>query len=201
MPVLINFKICDNAKECGGIAVCPTKALSWDDKKKSIKIDNSKCINCKKCVPACMVGAIQVADNDKDYEKMKRDIDSDPRKVSDLFVDRYGASPISKIFLIGKDKFEIEVFQSCKMAVAEFFNDESIQCLFTSIPISDLLENKDVKYRKVKLDDDSLIKRFKVKQLPALLFFKNKKLVGKIEGYFDILKNREILTKINKILT
>lgn len=30
MPVLINFKICDNAKDCSGIAVCPTGALSWE---------------------------------------------------------------------------------------------------------------------------------------------------------------------------
>ena len=31
MAVLVNFKICDNAKECGGITVCPTGALSYDD--------------------------------------------------------------------------------------------------------------------------------------------------------------------------
>ena len=37
MPVLINFKICDNAKECGGIEVCPTGALSYDDENKSIQ--------------------------------------------------------------------------------------------------------------------------------------------------------------------
>ena len=31
MSVLINFKICDNAEVCGGIEVCPTGALSWDE--------------------------------------------------------------------------------------------------------------------------------------------------------------------------
>ena len=40
MSVLINFKICDNAKECGGIEVCPTGALSWDEENETIKIDN-----------------------------------------------------------------------------------------------------------------------------------------------------------------
>ena len=36
MSVLINFKICDNAKECSGVEVCPTEALSWNEKKKNI---------------------------------------------------------------------------------------------------------------------------------------------------------------------
>ena len=40
MPVLINFKICDNAKECGGIAVCPTGAISYVENKESLVIDN-----------------------------------------------------------------------------------------------------------------------------------------------------------------
>ena len=42
MAVLINFKICDNAKECGGIDVCPTGALSWNDVDSKIEIDNDK---------------------------------------------------------------------------------------------------------------------------------------------------------------
>ena len=46
MPVLINFKICDNAKECNGIEVCPTGALSWNEEDQTIEIDNSKCIEC-----------------------------------------------------------------------------------------------------------------------------------------------------------
>ena len=37
MKALINFKICDNAKECSGISVCPTGAMSFDEE---------KCTNC-----------------------------------------------------------------------------------------------------------------------------------------------------------
>lgn len=44
MSVLVNFKICDNAKECGGILTCPTGALSWDEEKETININNEKCI-------------------------------------------------------------------------------------------------------------------------------------------------------------
>ena len=66
MVVLINFKICDNVKECSGIAVCPVSALTWDDKNKMIIIDDSKCILCKKCEDSCMVGAIKVAKTEEE---------------------------------------------------------------------------------------------------------------------------------------
>ena len=46
MSVLINFKICDNAKECSGIAVCPTGALSWNEEENKIEIDNTRCVAC-----------------------------------------------------------------------------------------------------------------------------------------------------------
>ena len=88
MAVLINFKICDNAKECNGIAVCPSGALSWDEKKKTIFIDNSKCTSCGKCEKACMVNAIKVAKTKKEYDKFKKEIDGDDRTTSDLLVDR-----------------------------------------------------------------------------------------------------------------
>ena len=42
--IQINWKICDNAEECNGIAVCPTGALYWDKEEKknsSPEPDNS----------------------------------------------------------------------------------------------------------------------------------------------------------------
>jgi len=39
MPAIINFKICDNSDECGGLTVCPTKAITWDNVKKTLIID------------------------------------------------------------------------------------------------------------------------------------------------------------------
>ena len=83
MSVLINFKICDNAKECGGIEVCSTGALSWDDKKETIVIDNTKCISCGLCEKACPIGAITVAKTEEEYEKIKKKIDDDPRTIEE----------------------------------------------------------------------------------------------------------------------
>ena len=128
MSVLINFKICDNSKDCNGIAVCPVKAFYWDEKKKTLKIDNSKCISCGKCEDSCPVNAIRVARNEQEYKNIKKEIDEDPRKVSDLFVDRYGATSVSPAFLISPDKFEVQILESSKPAVVEFFKNSSIKC-------------------------------------------------------------------------
>lgn len=201
MSVLINFKICDNAKECSGIAVCPTGALSWDEGQKTIVIDNTKCISCGKCVGPCPVQAIRVARTDEEYQRIKKEFDIDPRKISDLFVDRYGASPVDEACLLPAGKFNLEVLGSDKLVAVEFFNDDSIQCLRYSIPIKELFAGVDLKYRRFQARDDVLMKEFKVGKLPSLLFFKNGKLLGKIEGYFYQKDKRELVRKIKQILT
>jgi len=200
MPVLINFKICDNAEECLGVEVCPTGALSWDKIKKTIIINNDKCTNCGLCEKACEVNAIHVAKNKEEYYKIKKEIDEDPRKVSDLFIDRYGAQPIEKAFFILRDRFDLEVINSTKLAAAELFNEDSIMCLRYSIPAKLLFKDMDIKYRKVQLKDDELLKKYNVKKLPSLLFFKEGKLIGKIEGYYSIKEKEKITEKINKII-
>jgi NAD-dependent dihydropyrimidine dehydrogenase PreA subunit len=200
MSVLINFKICDNSKDCNGIAVCPTKTITWDEKNKTLKIDNSKCISCGKCEESCPVNAIRVAKDEKEYKKIKKEIDEDPRKVSDLFIDRYGAASVSPAFLISPDKFEVQILESNKPAVVEFFKNSSIKCLLYSIPIKELL-NIDVKYRKVDLsNDDSLLKKYRIEQIPSLLFFNNGKLIGKIEGYYKTGSEDELKKKIGSII-
>ena len=94
MAVLINFKICDNAMECNGIEVCPTRALAWDSENKTIIIKNDLCNSCGLCEKACMVHAIKVARTDEEYAKIKKEFDDDPRKIEDLFIDRYGAETV-----------------------------------------------------------------------------------------------------------
>lgn len=202
MPILINFKICDNSKDCSGIEVCPAGAFYWDEKRKTIAVDNQKCISCGKCEEACPVEAIRVARTEKEYKKIKKEIDKDPRKISDLFIDRYGAEPIVAAFQIPYSKFDVQILESTKPAVAELFSKSSIKCLLHSIPVKDLLEDIDIKYRKIEVkENDLLLKKYKTEDLPALLFFKKGKLIGKIEGYFDFRQKKNLLMKIGKIIS
>ena len=199
MPVLINFKICDNAKECGGILECPTGALIWDEKTKGIKINNKKCISCKKCVSTCPVDAIFVAKNEKEYQEIEKEIEADTRKRADLFIDRYGAQPIHPAFLISEKEFQGEVLDVGKLTVVEFFDDDSIMCLLRSISIKDLLGNYPAEYRKI-MTGKELAKKCKIKKLPALLFFEKGKLLGKIEGYYENKQKAKLCEKIGIIM-
>lgn len=200
MAVLVNFKICDNAKECGGVAVCPTGALSYDYDKETLVIDNDKCISCCLCEKECPIGAIMVAKSDEEYKKLKKEIDSDPRTTKDLFVDRYGASPLSEFFMIKSDEINNKLNIN-GITLIEFYNDDSIQCLLKSIPIKELTKDmpKNTLFYKVDTNDD-ILKKYNIKELPALLLFKNGKLLGHIDGYFTVNEKDKLIDKINLLI-
>ncbi len=199
MAVLINFKICDNVPECPCIQVCPVKAIFWNEKEKKLSVDNDKCTNCRACEKECPVDAIKVAENKEDYKRIEKEIDEDTRKVSDLFVDKYGAQPLDPEKLILFDKFN-EAISSENITVIEVFDFDTLECLLCSIPIKDLFPNSDMRYRKINIKGTDLASRFGIKQTPCLLFFKEGELMGKIEGYFDRDEYDKISKKIKKIL-
>lgn len=200
MPVLVNFKICDNAKECGGVAVCPTGAYTYDEEKETIVIDNDKCISCGRCEKECPVGAIMVAKTKEEYEKIKEEIDNDPRSIKDLFVDRYGAAPLSEFFMIEEKDIEEKV-KNEGITLIECYNDDSIQCLIKSIPLKELAADlpKDTLFYKTGVTEDTE-KSYDIKELPSLLVFKNNKLLGHIDGYYESDNKEELLNKLNEII-
>ncbi len=200
MAVLINFKICDNAKECGGIAVCPTGALSYNDEKESIVIDNDKCISCGRCESECPIGAIMVARTDEEYDKLKEEIDNDTRTTKDLFVDRYGATPLSEFFMIESVDIENKV-NNDGITLIELYNDDSIQCLLKSIAIKDLTKDlpKDTLFYKAEATDN-ILEKYNVNELPSLLVFKKGKILGNIDGYYTVDEKEKLLSELDEIL-
>jgi NAD-dependent dihydropyrimidine dehydrogenase PreA subunit len=199
MSVLINFKICDNAKECLGIEACPTGALYWNEKEKTIKYDKNKCNLCKLC-EVCEVDAIKVATNDKEYKKYKQEIDNDPRKTNDLFIDRYGATPVHPAFQMSQKEFDHEILDATKLTILEIYNEDSIRCLLSSIPIKEIFKDIDCKYRKMIISDESILKKYNIKDLPSLLFFNQGKLIGSISGFYEVNQKQSLKDKIDEIL-
>ena len=198
MAVLINFKICDNSKECGGLAVCPTGALSWDEKNENILIDNDKCISCGLCQKECPIGAIKIAKTDEEFNKIKKEIDDDTRTTKDLFVDRYGAVAISSFFKIDINEIPEKIKKDC-LTIIEIYNPETAECLLKSIPIQDLTKNlpENTLYYKVESEN---FNEYCVTELPSLLLFKNNNLLGHIDGYYDNDNIEEIQKQIDDIL-
>ncbi len=203
MSVLINFKICDNDKACSGMAVCPKKVFSWNEKKQSLEIDNSKCISCGLCEKACMVSAIKMAKDLEEYERLKSEIESDPRTINDLLVERYGGKLIDLAMEGTPEDINIKVDSNNRPMIVELYNEDSIMCLLKSIRVKEIADtySENTRYRKIEVKDNNLLQKYEIKELPSLLFFKNGELVGKIEGYFEESEKEELINQIKNIVS
>jgi len=199
MKALINFKICDNAPECGGVAVCPTEAMYFDEEKKTIIVDEEKCINCGLCENECPIGAIMVPKSNDEYILFQKYIEEDPRTIEDLFVDRFGAATVSEFFIINKNKFN-EKISNEKLTIIELYDSEIAECLLKSIPIKDISKELNEETFFYKIDKEmELIERYNIQELPVLMFFKNNELLGKIEGYHSIDQFDDLKIKLKNI--
>ena len=206
MSAFINFKICDNADECSGIAVCPTNAFSWDVENKTVVINNENCICCRACEDACPAGAIRVAITKEEEQQIKEDFDNDPRSLKDLLVERYGASPIDENIIIPVEEVTHLINSSSNLVVIEATTCDDAPCLINSVPISDIFGNEAYDYHKV-LDDDNmfeeLIDKYDISVLPTLLIFYKGKIVarhnGPVENTDIIARNEFILAIKNAI--
>lgn len=201
MSVLINFKICDNDKACSGMAVCPKQVFSWNEKTQSLEIDNSKCISCGLCEKACMVSAIKVAKNQEEYEKIKKEIEDDPRTINDLLVERYGGKLIDLAMAGSEQEIGLKVNNGKRPLIVELYNEDSIMCLLKSIKVQEIanMYSRNTRYRKIEVKDDNLLKKYDIKELPSLLFFKEGNFIGKIEGYYDEQEKEKLLNEIKKL--
>lgn len=193
MAVLLNYKICDNAAECGGIEACPTGAIFWDGANKKIGIDNNLCISCKNCVEECPVGAIQVAITDEEYESIKTNIDNDLRTIEELFVERYGAMPIDDNLFMNDEQI-VAIVNTESLVFVEQFQDSSIQCLLHSIPMAVISEKYGAKCVKQQIDDG--IKG----EYPCLVIYYEGKMTGRVDGYYEEQEVDKFFKAIDKIL-
>ena len=197
MAILINFKICDNAPECLAPPTCKAGAIKWNEEKKTLEIDNSKCNSCGLCIPTCPMEAIFLAKTDEEYNQIKKEIDEDKRTRKDLFVDRYGAVALMEAFMATEDMIEDKIKRD-NLTFVEIYDPENVECLLKSIPLKEITDGMpdDTKYYKISFTD-SLMNKYEIKKLPSLLLFRSGKMLGKIEGYYPTDEKEEFFSMIN----
>ena len=202
MSVYINFKICDNAKECSGIAVCPATTLYWDALKSTVAINADSCLACDACVAACPAGAIRVAHNEEEALQIQQDIENDPRTIKDLMVERYGASPVSDKTLISVKEAVKIINEQASLLAIEVISGDDTPCLINSVPISEAFGSVCVEYRKITVGDDEFDifeEKYAISTCPALLVFKSGVLLVRIDGVVENSDYRQRTEFIHKI--
>lgn len=206
--VIINRNICDNVPECSGIEVCPTGALYWDDKNETLAYDKHKCIDCGTCADAnaggCPVGAILWGKDDEDYTKKFDIVRKETRTLEELEVERYGALPIRPALEYQKIENILQESDN-QYVLIEFFSESSINCLLHSIKVKDIKDLFDapVEYYKVLLNDTDECKSLcKIECFPALVVFRERKIIGIVNGYYkdESKSSMEFFNQIKNIL-
>ncbi|MFH1547384.1 MAG: hypothetical protein ABIC57_02770, partial [bacterium] len=159
----------------------------------------SKCKECGKCA-CCPVGAIYFTANKEEYELIKKQVEKDPRKISDLFVNRYGAQMLPDHYVVDESEIESKVLKYPGKVAIEAISEDTIECLLKCIPVKELFRDSEyTTYRKVLIKNTESLKKFSISKYPCLLFFENGKLKGKIEGFYGVGQKEELLSEINKI--
>jgi len=200
MSVLINKKRCDNRDICPCIEECPTRAFYYDDIKKSVAVDNNLCIYCKQCIIACEAGAVKVATNDEEYNKIKNEYECDLMSVEELFQDRYGASIVDDKYSLDIEDLEQLLKDSNKHLLIDFFNDDDSSCLVNSIPINEIMKkiNVPVSYRKINVTDINEVSKYGINELPSLLIYNNGEEVFKHEGFVYFFEKDKLLKELSE---
>jgi len=187
MPPIINFKICDNSEDCDAIRHCENGVFGWDKRKKTLTTNFKKCKECGKCVDYCEVKAIHYCKGDEDCAKVQREIERDPRTITELFIDRYGAMPIDNAYMfeLTPERFKQRI-NVRRPVIVEFNRRETVHCLLKSVPIADIQEqyHPDSTYAKFFIKDEEMAK-YGVTETPCLRFYFNNELIGQINEYFE----------------
>jgi ferredoxin len=203
MKIIINHKICDQSPACGGIEVCPTGALYWNEDNKKIAFDDAKCIGCGACENMCPIRAIHLARDAMSEKQINDEIADDPRRSEDLFVDRFGGDFVDTPETLSIDAMQI-ITETPGLTILELNNEDSIQCLLNCIPIADIM-GTDVEYSHIKVmnPDEKLLVDIGISELPALVVFRDGVQIGEITGFFENNSDAEqnlIKSKMQKII-
>jgi len=207
MPILINHNICDEVPECGGIEVCPTKAIYYDYKKRTIVLDQLKCIDCLKCTlpDVCPVGCFLYARNKKEETRLQKIIKPDAKKMTWLWQERYGCQPgrvKPKAIILTDNNFKT-MFSKKGIKAIDVWHNDYLDCRLHSPLFKELFQRASENITKYKLDAQKYTKlanKLKAKTFPSLLILRDKVEIFRYEGYINKKSISGLSKKLKTIL-
>lgn len=204
--IIFNNKRCDNATDCPVLYECqketdsPLKAVYFEEATQSIKLDAQRCNldNCKTkiCTKICP-DCFSFANTENEYwwaiEKVRQ------TDWLNFKVDRYNSEGTTPFAKIEPKKCKEIVASSKGLFILEITSVVGCCSAYDSIPIPEIIPEilyqryykKTVVYNEA--DIEALESYFEINELPALLFYYDGKMIGKIMG---IYRSCEPLSKI-----
>lgn len=205
MPIIINHNLCDEALECGGIEVCPTKAFYFDTKTKRVKVNRKKCTECLKCTlpDACPVGCILYARNKDEEERILKMIKLDPRTSKWLWKERYGCQPAKtppKAKIITDANYK-KVMSEEEYKIIDVWHYDHLDCRVFSALYEDLVGMSKIKIYKLDAKRyPEVAKKLRVKKFPTLLLCKDYQEIFRHEGLMKKKEIKDNSTRITKLV-
>jgi len=203
---ILRTNLCDNNPVCQVISECNNEAVFFDLKTNTVCIDEDKCIACGICKIHCSLFVI--VHSESDYLYTKENIRKDPRKQSDLQVERFSADVVDKYYLINEVGFQESINTFTKsingLSFVEIVLKKQNECLYNSIPVSDIIGGLHL-YRKIvveNVDDEFIRKAIGFDNYPVILVYNNGELKEKIYSVFKESDNKkQLINQIKQIQT
>lgn len=189
MPVILNLKKCDNVKECGAPTACPTGAFYWDEAKKTLAVDISKCTDCGACAECCSSGAVLVIPDEEEYKEAIWMIEQDESTIEDLFVDRFGAMTVKGSNELNVNEIPDIIKNSKDLSAIEVVDADNPLCLISAIPYVILFKGKKIPLYRIMASGEDLIvaqNKLGVQESPALIFVKDGRTIGSYQGKVEM---------------
>ena len=208
MPVLIDYRVCDNAPGCGASRVCPTGAIAYDHGKNKVLVDSGSCIDCENhpCTRYCPAGAVKFAASHDELERLKAEIESSSLSRDDLLEEKYGVRPGDpkdlgpNLIHVDDGNFAAEVLNSPLPVVVDFWAEWCAPCRILAPTFKSVAAEYDGRVRFAKLDTEEAAgtaARYGIMSIPTMLFFADGRVVDQAVGALPAAALRQ---KVDRLL-
>ncbi|MCL5039576.1 MAG: thioredoxin [Firmicutes bacterium] len=207
MPILVDYRACDDSPACSAVRVCPKGALRFDRNKGKIVADNSKCTACSApCTQVCPAGALKYYATMEELKKAETEISSSTLTKDDLLEQRYGLRPGDprelgpNLYHVDCDNFTSDVLRSDVPVVVDFWAEWCAPCRVLAPTFKQMAAEYEGRMKFGKLDTEDcqeVPSRYGIMSIPTMLFFYNGEIIDWAVGALS----REMLRrKIESVL-